>query len=590
MKHEPQEYTPSPALTPEEKSRVPSPDPLPTTADEVARRGWPEVDVVLVTGDAYIDHPRFAAGRTARLLEADGLRVAVLSQPALQDRACWEGFGRPRLGFCITAGERDSMLAHYTADRRLRGGDPLTPGGKAGKRPDRAALAYSRRARQSFPDAAVVVFGVEASLRRFAHFDAWSDKVRRSLLIDAKASLLVYGSAEEALREIYRRLDAGEPVSALREIRGTAYRIPPNEDLPEETDALRYLPSYEEVCGDRERPEEDRKSKKLFVEMTKTIGANLNPETAAVLVQEHGLDAVAVNPPAFPLSDEETARIDALPFTRKAHPLCGEAIPALNGEYDPARDEETDAQALAAAQYRAARNMARRLPPEVRAALRAPLGADGGGSDGGSSDGLSFAAGFPGFGYREAADLAALMKTDGIRPDRILDFVPIPLDAAAAVFYTGLDLETGKPIHVARSIRERRLQHALFMYDNPAYYHDVKAALHEAGREYLIGSGPDALIPPHLSKAEHLRQSARVRRLKKNQEQEKAARERARQEFREREEERRRKEAQKKKFGFRGRPHNPKDPRGAAPRKRNGFGGKPYRPGKENPRRENREE
>ena len=583
MKHEPQEHPLIPALTPEEKSQIPCADPLPMTADEVARRGWSEVDVILVTGDAYIDHPRFAAGRAARLLEADGLRVAVLSQPDLKNRALWEAFGRPRLGFCVTAGEHDSMLAHYTADRHLRIDDPLTPGGKAGKRPDRAALAYAHRARQAFPDALVVLFGVETTLRRFAHFDAWSDKVRRSILIEAKASLLVYGREETPLREIYRRLDAGEAVTNLRDIRGTAYRIAPNEDLPEETETLRHLPSYEEVCGDRSNPEEDRKSKKLFAEMTRTIYANLSPETATALLQEHGLDAVVVNPPSISMTADEAARLVALPFTRKAHPLYGdESIPALEQGRDAACDEDRDAQALAIAQYGAAKNMARILPPEVRRSLRAPLTADGEDSDRGFSGTVSLIAGFPGFGYREAAELAVSMKAGGIRPDRILDFVPIPLDPAGAVYYAGLDLVTERPVHVARSLRELRLQHALFMYDNPSHYHDVKAALHEADRDDLIGSGPDALVAPHLSKSEHLRQSARVRRLKKHQELEKAAKERVRQEYREREEEKRRKEAQKK-FGSRNRFRGSK-----GPRKRPGLGGgKSFRPKKENPPREN---
>ncbi|MBR2693697.1 MAG: DUF3362 domain-containing protein [Thermoguttaceae bacterium] len=575
MKHEPQEFVPSPALTPEAKSRIPSADPLPMTADEVARRGWPEVDVVVVTGDAYLDHPRFAAGRLARLLEADGLRVAVLSQPDPKNTAPWESFGRPRLGFCITAGERDSMLAHYTPNRRLRADDPLTPGGRTGRRPDRASLAYAQRARQAYPDAPIVLFGAEAALRRFAHFDAWSDKVRRSLLIDAKASLLVYGPGESALCEIYRRLDAGEPISNLRDIRSTAYRIAPNEDLPEESETLCHLPSYEEVCGDRANPEEDRKSKKLFLEMTKTIGANLDPASAKTLVQEHGLDAVAVNPPSFPAADGEAARLDALPFTRKTHPLCGEeAVPAIDGEFDAERDAES----LAALQYGAAACMARLLPPEARESLRAPLGPAAEDADRGGAA-VTLIAGFPGFGYREAADLAVAMKSGGIRPDRILDFVPIPLDPACAVYWTGLDLETGKPVHAARTLRERRLQHALFMYDNPAFYHDVKTALHEAGREDLIGSGPGALVAHHLSKAEHLRQSSRVRRLKRNQELEKAAKERARQEYREREEAKRRKEDQKKKFGSRSRFARSKDSRAASPRKRTGFGGKPRKPG-----------
>ncbi|MGL6194088.1 MAG: YgiQ family radical SAM protein, partial [Thermoguttaceae bacterium] len=299
--------------------------PLPMTRAEMDQKGWEEVDVVFVTGDAYVDHPSFAAALLGRVLEADGFKVAILAQPDWHSAEAWTTFGKPRLCFCVSAGNMDSMINHYTANRKVRNDDAYSPDGQIGCRPDRATLSYCQRAREAYPGVTVITGGVEASLRRLAHYDYWSDKVKRSILMDSKADMLVYGMGETPLLEIMRGLAEGKKCSEMRDIRGTVYRLGASEDLPEEDENTLHLPSCEEVS------ENTREGKDKFSEMTKMAYENLNPYCAKRLVQEHGQEAIIVNPPSFPLSTEEFDRIYSLPFTRKPHPSYGKSvIPALN--------------------------------------------------------------------------------------------------------------------------------------------------------------------------------------------------------------------------------------------------------------------
>ena len=292
--------------------------PLPMTPKEVAARGWDAVDVVFVTGDAYVDHPSFAMALLGRLLEAEGFRVAILSQPDWHSCQPWRLFGRPRLCFAVSAGNMDSMINHYTANRKVRNDDAYSPGGKIGRRPDRATLAYCQRAREAYGGVAVVAGGVEASLRRLAHYDYWSDKVRRSIILDAKADLVVYGMGERALVEIVRRLEAGQNIEQLRDLRGVVYRLGAGETLTSE-DAV-VLPSYEEVSTDR----------RAFARMTRIAHRHTNPHNARCLIQYHGREAVVVNPPQEPLTEAEMDRVYGLPYTRRPHPsYAGAPIPAL---------------------------------------------------------------------------------------------------------------------------------------------------------------------------------------------------------------------------------------------------------------------
>src|SRR5579862_4812042 len=220
----------------------------PTTAVEMRARGWDSVDVVFVTGDAYVDHPSFAAAILTRTLEAAGFRVAVLSQPDWRSCDPWRQFGRPRLFFGVSAGNMDSLINHYTANKKVRNDDAYSPGGRIGLRPDRATLAYCQRAREAYKGVPVIAGGVEASLRRLAHYDYWSDKVCRSILLDCKADLLGFGMGEDAIVEIARRLEAGESVRDLRDMRGVAYAMGASESPP--GDAL-MLPTFEQVRDDK---------------------------------------------------------------------------------------------------------------------------------------------------------------------------------------------------------------------------------------------------------------------------------------------------------------------------------------------------
>src|SRR5438477_936857 len=207
--------------------------PLPMSGDEMAARGWDYVDVVLVTGDAYVDHPSFAMAILQRVLEAAGFRVAMLSQPDWRSCQPWQQFGKPRLFFGISAGNMDSLINHYTANKKLRNDDAYSPGGRIGLRPDRATLAYCQRAREAFPGVPVIAGGVEASLRRLAHYDYWSDTVKRSIVLDSKADLLVYGMGEQNIVEIARRLAADQTIHDLRDLRGIAYALGARELPPD---------------------------------------------------------------------------------------------------------------------------------------------------------------------------------------------------------------------------------------------------------------------------------------------------------------------------------------------------------------------
>ncbi len=306
----------------------------PTTAAEMRARGWDAVDVVFVTGDAYVDHPSFAAAILTRVLEAAGFRVAVLSQPDWRSCEPWRRFGRPRLFFAVSAGNMDSLINHYTANKKVRNDDAYSPGGRIGLRPDRATLPYCHRAREAFPGVPVIAGGVEASLRRLAHYDYWSDTVRRSILLDSKADLVVYGMGEKPIVEIAHRLAAGQSVRELRDLRGVAYAPGAKESEGLEAhgpggnveDRI-PLPSFEEVKSD----------KMAFAEATRLIHVHTNPYNAKTLVQFHGREAVVVNPPTLPLTEEEMDRVYDLPYTRRPHPSYREPVPA----YEMIKDSVT---------------------------------------------------------------------------------------------------------------------------------------------------------------------------------------------------------------------------------------------------------
>lgn len=343
---------------------------FPMTREEMDQLGWDSCDVIVVTGDAYVDHPSFGMAIVGRMLEAQGFRVGIIAQPDWSNKDDFMRLGKPNLFYGVTAGNMDSMINRYTADRKLRHDDAYTPDNVGGKRPDRATLVYSQRCKEAYSDVPVLLGGIEASLRRIAHYDYWSDTVRRSVLVDSKADMLIYGNGERPLVEVAHRLAAGEAITDIHDVRNTAVmrktaligwsgvdstrldkpgRIEPimnpyGEDLPcsegelpapdaaqpvtvrapkpkpwEKTYVL--LPSFEKVKGD----------KVLYAHTSRILHHETNPGCARALMQKHGDRYVWINPPAIPLSTEEMDAVFALPFQRVPHPSYGKAtIPAYD--------------------------------------------------------------------------------------------------------------------------------------------------------------------------------------------------------------------------------------------------------------------
>src|SRR5690348_7664608 len=317
------------------KSGIPAAPFLPMSRDEMTALGWAQCDIVLVTGDAYVDHPSFGMAIVGRLLEAQGFRVGIIAQPDWQSAEPFKALGKPRLFYGVTGGNMDSMVNRYTADRRLRHDDAYTAGGEGGKRPDRCTVVYAQRCREAFKDVPIILGGIEASLRRIAHFDYWSEKVRRSVLADAKADLLLYGNAERAVVEVAYRIADGEVPRDLDSIRGVALfrRVPEHyaelraDDLDSADegaarapgDVVIRLPAYEQAEQDRE----------AYARASRVLHRESNPGNARPLVQRHGDRDLWLNPPPIPLTSEEMDAVYDLPYARAPHPSYGDAkIPA----------------------------------------------------------------------------------------------------------------------------------------------------------------------------------------------------------------------------------------------------------------------
>jgi uncharacterized radical SAM protein YgiQ len=350
---------------------------LPVSRAEMDALGWDSCDIIIVTGDAYVDQPSFGMAVIGRLLEAQGFRVGIIAQPDWHAKGPFEVLGKPNLFFGVTAGNMDSMINRYTADRKPRSDDAYTPGGQGGARPDRCSLAYSQRCREAYPDVPIVLGGIEASLRRIAHYDYWQDSVRRSILLDACADILLYGNAERAIAEIAQRLSLGEDIDSITDVRGTAFirrdtpqgyseidstRIdrPGRIDtivnpyintqemsdcekqrrnaqqfgidengarivefsLPQKLDRSRTvirLPSFEKVRNDRA----------LYAHASRVLHLETNPGNARALVQQHDGKDIWLNPPPLPLTTEEMDYVFGLPYARVPHPMYkGARIPA----------------------------------------------------------------------------------------------------------------------------------------------------------------------------------------------------------------------------------------------------------------------
>jgi len=280
---------------------------LPVSLSDMTSRGWTDYDILLITGDAYVDHPSFGTPVIGRLLESAGFRVAILAQPDWHDASAIRAMTRPQLCCMLSAGNLDSMVAHYTAAKRRRSEDFYSPGKRAGLRPDRAVITYTGRVREAFPGLPVIVGGLEASLRRFAHYDYWDDRVRRSVLVDSGADLLTYGMGERASLEIARRLRNREPIDSLWDIRGTACL------RREKACAFPFLelPSFEEV----------REDKRAYADACRIENEEHDAVRGKALIQPHGDRFLVVNPPAAPLETPELDALAALPFVREPHPM-----------------------------------------------------------------------------------------------------------------------------------------------------------------------------------------------------------------------------------------------------------------------------
>ena len=347
--------------------------------------GWDSCDIIIVTGDAYVDHPSFGMAIIGRLLEAQGFRVGIIAQPDWQSADPFKVLGKPNLFFGVAAGNMDSMINRYTADRKVRSDDAYTPGGIGGKRPDRCSLVYAQRCREAYSEVPIVMGGIEASLRRIAHYDYWQDKVRRSILIDAKADILLYGNAERAVVEIAHRLAKGEQIGDINDIRGTAFvrrhpapnfteidsstvdipgviDAPINPYLTPDEQAKEQGSSCKKTDGTLKEPAPDvqpitvvptakkrlerdttvirlpsyeavKRDPVLYAHANRVLHLETNPGNARALVQQHGEGAsirdVWLNPPAVPLTTEEMDSVFDLPYARAPHPAYGDAkIPA----------------------------------------------------------------------------------------------------------------------------------------------------------------------------------------------------------------------------------------------------------------------
>ena len=283
---------------------------LPITKKEMLSLGWNEADFIIVTGDAYVDHPSFGTAIISRVLENEGFKVCIIPQP--RSDGDYMRFGKPRLAFLVNGGNIDSMVAHYTAAKKRRSDDAYTPGGKAGARPDRAVTVYCKKLRELFGDVNIAIGGIEASLRRFAHYDYWADTVKPSILIDSGADLLMYGMGEKHVAEIAHRLNGGERLQDLTDILGTCYKVKATDYVP--VKGAKECPSFEMV------KEPDEASKKQYAVSCRIQQAEQDGTVGKAVIQKHGEYIVVQNPPMPPLTTEEMDRVYSLPFMRDYHP------------------------------------------------------------------------------------------------------------------------------------------------------------------------------------------------------------------------------------------------------------------------------
>ncbi len=592
---------------------------LPVSAQDMRERGWHEADFVYVTGDAYVDHPSFGVAIISRVLEAAGFRVAILSQPDYKSCEDFRRFGRPRLGFLVTAGNIDSMVAHYTVSKKKRSYDYYSPGGKPGRRPDRAAIVYCNRIREAYADVPIILGGLEASLRRFAHYDYWEDRVRRSILVDSRADLLTYGMGENILLRIAALLDKGVPIKKIRDVRGSVYLCKRGESVFFESTEIG---EYDDLKTD----------KRAYAGAFATQYKNTDTVRGRALIEYYGEKMLVQNPPMPPLSREELDRVYALPYTREYHPdyeqeggvpaitevkfsithnrgcfgacnFCAIAFhqgrevrsrsvesvvkeamriaemkdfkgyindvggPTANFRYPSCEKQEKNGMCerrkclapvpcknLVVDHSEYARMLREVEAVEgvkkvfIRSGIRfdyliydkdpsffrqlvrrhvsgqlkvAPEHC----SDGalammgkppvsvfekfkGTYFSLCAEAGLeqylvpylmsshPGATMADAVEMALWLKKWGYSPEQVQDFYPTPGTISTVMYYTGIHPMTGKEVYVTTDYHEKQLQRALLQFKRPENANLVREALRLAGREDLIGNGPQCLVRP----------------------------------------------------------------------------------------------
>ena len=595
---------------------------LPVNADDVKARNWSEVDFVYVTGDAYVDHPSFGVAIISRVLEAEGFRVAILSQPDYKSTADFKKFGRPRLGFLVTGGNIDSMVAHYTVSKKRRSYDYYSPGGKMGLRPDRATIVYCNRIREAYGDIPIIIGGLEASLRRFAHYDYWDDRVRRSILVDSRADILTYGMGENILRRIARLLDKGVPIKKIRDVRGCVYLAKAGESI--------HFDSVE--VGDYDLLKTD---KAAYAKAFSVQYKNTDSVRGKAVVEYYGDKMLVQNPPMPPLEREELDQVYALPYARDFHPdydelggvpaitevkfslthnrgcfgacnFCALAFhqgrevrsrseqsvideakiitempdfkgyihdvggPTANFRY-PSCDKQKENGVCPAkkclaptpckhlkvdhTEYAHLLRSIEALPKVKKVFVRSGIRFDYLIADEDDSffrqlvtrhvsgqlkvapehcanntlnmmgkppievyerfkkkyfklceeAGLEqylvpyLMSSHPGTTLADAVEMATWLKKWGYMPEQVQDYYPTPGTVSTVMYYTGINPLNGKAVYVTTDYHEKQLQRALLQYSKPENANLVREALRLAGREDLIGSGPECLVRPSFS-------------------------------------------------------------------------------------------
>ena len=595
---------------------------LPVTQDDVRARNWSEVDFVYVTGDAYVDHPSFGVAIISRVLEAEGFRVAILSQPDYKGVDDFKRFGRPRLGFLVTGGNIDSMVAHYTVSKKRRSYDYYSPGGKMGLRPDRATIVYCNRIREAYGDIPIIIGGLEASLRRFAHYDYWEDRVRRSILIDSRADILTYGMGENIIRRLAKLLDKGVPIKKIRDVRGCVYVSKVGETV--------HFDSVE--VGDFDLLKND---KAAYAKAFATQYKNTDSVNGKAVIEYYGDKMLVQNPPMPPLEREELDAVYALPYARDFHPdydalggvpaitevkfsithnrgcfgacnFCAlafhqgrevrsrseasviaeakkitalpdfkgyihdvggptanfrypscdrqkemgvcknrkclaptpckhlkvdhkeyahmlreiEALPGIKKvfvrsgiRFDYLIYDEDDSffrqmvthhvsGQLKVAPEHCANNtlmMMGKPPIEVYEKFKKKYFALC--NEAGLEQYLVpyLMSSHPGTTLADAVEMATWLKKWGYMPEQVQDFYPTPGTISTVMYYTGINPMNGKKIYVTTDYHEKQLQRALLQYSKPENANLVREALRLAGREDLIGNGPECLVRPSFS-------------------------------------------------------------------------------------------